>query len=190
MNSSPTTTASTTRSTTTHVVRTRPNYGIKLPRYSSSVRLLPARRSSGRAPRGRRLVRRCASRAGPARSSDEGPLPPDLVSAAALAATTTPSSEAGASRRDLRRRACVRSTRRSRGERCESPDPASELWSDDVYDRKAAQRLWAAVVLSPRVEVCEALLAGVAVPLAGSISAGSQARSQRRGVLDDELVLA
>ena len=42
------------------------------------------------------------------------------------------------------------------------PIPAPTEWPDEVWAR-ASRRLWAALVLSPRVEVFEALLAGVPV---------------------------
>ena len=70
------------------------------------------------------------------------------------------------------------------------PIAPSIVWPDDSYDRKAAQRLWVAVVLSPRVEVCEALLAGVAVP-ARRLDRHWVSKLDLSGdvVLDDELVL-
>ena len=43
------------------------------------------------------------------------------------------------------------------------PIPAPKVWPDEIWAR-ASRRMWAALVLSPSVEVFEALLANVAAP--------------------------
>lgn len=44
-----------------------------------------------------------------------------------------------------------------------APLPQPKVWPDEIWPR-ASRRTWAALVLSPSVEVFEALLANVAVP--------------------------
>ena len=70
-----------------------------------------------------------------------------------------------------------------------APLPKPKVWQDPV-EEKATQRLWAALVLSPRVEVCEALLAGVPVP-ARRLDATWRVALRLNGpvVLDEALVL-
>jgi hypothetical protein len=70
-----------------------------------------------------------------------------------------------------------------------APVPKPKVWQDPV-EEKAARRLWAAVVLAPRVEVCEALFAGVLVPAHRLDPTWRVAlRLNGRVVLDEALVL-
>jgi hypothetical protein len=56
-----------------------------------------------------------------------------------------------------------RGARGTKADRVSKPIPKPIEWGD-LNEEREARRLWAALVLSPRIEVCEGLIAGVPVP--------------------------
>lgn len=69
------------------------------------------------------------------------------------------------------------------------PSPPPKEWPDEVWARES-RRIWAALVLSPRVEVFEALLADLPVP-ADRLDPDWRCalKLKREVVLDEALVL-
>ena len=70
-----------------------------------------------------------------------------------------------------------------------APIPPAKVWPD-AGEIRASQRLWVAIALSPRLEVCEALLADLPVPVRRLDTSWVRALKLVGDVeLDDKLVL-